>query len=273
MFSTYITPEVHVVDQPPATRAVSAKGLEMMSYGARAEPSRRQGRTLGYAILDGPARSVLPRSGRQYSRGAREVRSSADKIRTAARPLAMSSLSIQKWIRGTSTNRFAYSFLNRREHVRMKASPLPFRPCSAEHTRSAPANLASRPRLSGRAIHSHLNDFTPGHGPLAPSTRSTTRDFVNASRYYAPGCPAWSRTCKPGATARQRRSVCPQGGNGVDAADQEQRMKPPRCACGKEAVVVMNDVWLCLEDFQVRLEQQCNALKQARDILRGARNA
>jgi hypothetical protein len=50
-------------------------------------------------------------------------------------------------------------------------------------------------------------------------------------------------------------------------------MKPPRCACGKEAVVVMNDVWLCLEDFQVRLEQQCNALKQAREILRGARNA
>ena len=109
-------------------------------------------------------------------------------------------------------------------------------------------------------------------GRWAPSTRSTTRDFVNASRYYAPGCPAWSRTCNPGATARQDARCAPEG-NGVDAADQEQGMKPPRCACGKEAVVVMNDVWLCLEDFQVRLEQQCNALKQAREILRGARNA
>jgi hypothetical protein len=50
-------------------------------------------------------------------------------------------------------------------------------------------------------------------------------------------------------------------------------MKPPKCVCGKEAVVVMNDVWLCLEDFQVRLEQQSDRLRSALDMLRGARNA
>jgi hypothetical protein len=27
-------------------------------------------------------------------------------------------------------------------------------------------------------------------------------------------------------------------------------MKPPKCGCGEEAAVTMNDVWLCLEDFQ-----------------------
>lgn len=50
-------------------------------------------------------------------------------------------------------------------------------------------------------------------------------------------------------------------------------MKPPRCACGKEAVVVMNDVWLCLDHFQVRLEQQSTTLKRMLDMLRGACNA
>lgn len=49
-------------------------------------------------------------------------------------------------------------------------------------------------------------------------------------------------------------------------------MKPPKCACGKEAIVVMHDVWLCLEDFQARLEQQSTTLKRALDMLRGARN-
>lgn len=62
-------------------------------------------------------------------------------------------------------------------------------------------------------------------------------------------------------------------GSGIDAAGQEQGMKPPKCACGKEAVVVMHDVWLCLEDFQARLEQQSTTLKRALDMLRGARNA
>jgi hypothetical protein len=50
-------------------------------------------------------------------------------------------------------------------------------------------------------------------------------------------------------------------------------MKPPKCACGKEAAVVMTDVWLCLEDFQVRLEQHSETLKRALGMLRGARNA
>ena len=75
-----------------------------------------------------------------------------------------------------------------------------------------------------------------------------------------------------GATARATPSVVALG-NDVGVADQEQGMKPPRCACGKEAVVVMIDVWLCLDHFQVRLEQQSNKLKRMLDMLRGARNA
>jgi hypothetical protein len=35
----------------------------------------------------------------------------------------------------------------------------------------------------------------------------------------------------------------------------------------------MNDVWLCLEDFQAGLEQRSRTLQQALDVLRGARNA
>jgi len=34
----------------------------------------------------------------------------------------------------------------------------------------------------------------------------------------------------------------------------------------------MNDVWLCLEDFQARLEQRSRMLKQALDMLGGARH-
>ena len=49
-------------------------------------------------------------------------------------------------------------------------------------------------------------------------------------------------------------------------------MKRPRCACDRKAVVVMNDVWLCLEDFQARLEERSRMLKQALDVLRGALN-
>jgi hypothetical protein len=49
-------------------------------------------------------------------------------------------------------------------------------------------------------------------------------------------------------------------------------MKRPRCTCGREAVAVMNDVWLCLEDFQARLEQWSRTLKQALDTLGGARH-
>jgi hypothetical protein len=50
-------------------------------------------------------------------------------------------------------------------------------------------------------------------------------------------------------------------------------MKPPRCACGEEAVVTMHDVWLCLEDFRARLEQRSRTLQQALELLRGVRNA
>lgn len=49
-------------------------------------------------------------------------------------------------------------------------------------------------------------------------------------------------------------------------------MKRPSCTCGREAVAVMNDVWLCLEDFQARLEQRSTTLKQALDMLGGARH-
>ena len=50
-------------------------------------------------------------------------------------------------------------------------------------------------------------------------------------------------------------------------------MKLPKCSCGEAAVVVMNDVWLCLDDFQARLQQQSDRLRRAFDMLRGARNA
>ena len=50
-------------------------------------------------------------------------------------------------------------------------------------------------------------------------------------------------------------------------------MKPPKCGCGEEAAATINDVWLCLEDFQAGLEQRSRPLQQARDVLRGARNA
>ena len=50
-------------------------------------------------------------------------------------------------------------------------------------------------------------------------------------------------------------------------------MKPPKCWCGEAAAVTMNDVWLCLEDFQAWLEQRSRTLQQALDVLRGACNA
>ena len=50
-------------------------------------------------------------------------------------------------------------------------------------------------------------------------------------------------------------------------------MKPPRSACGEEAVVTMHDVWLCLEDFRARVEQRSRTLQQALELLRGVRNA
>jgi len=50
-------------------------------------------------------------------------------------------------------------------------------------------------------------------------------------------------------------------------------MRSPKCGCGEEAAVTMNDVWLCLEDFQTGLEHRSRTLQQALDVLRGARNA
>jgi len=50
-------------------------------------------------------------------------------------------------------------------------------------------------------------------------------------------------------------------------------MKPPKCGCGEEAAVTMNDVWLCLEDLQAVLKQRSRTLQQALDVLRGERNA
>ena len=46
-----------------------------------------------------------------------------------------------------------------------------------------------------------------------------------------------------------------------------------KCAGGGDAVVTMNDVWLCLEDFQAVLKQRSRTLQQALDVLRGAGNA
>jgi hypothetical protein len=34
----------------------------------------------------------------------------------------------------------------------------------------------------------------------------------------------------------------------------------------------MNDVWLCVEDFQARMEQHSRALQQALSLLRGVRH-
>jgi hypothetical protein len=50
-------------------------------------------------------------------------------------------------------------------------------------------------------------------------------------------------------------------------------MKRLKCAGGGDAVVTMNDVWLCLEDFQAVLKQRSRTLQQALDVLRGAGNA
>ena len=50
-------------------------------------------------------------------------------------------------------------------------------------------------------------------------------------------------------------------------------MKRLKCAGGGDAVVTMNDVWLCLEDFQAILKQRSRTLQQALDVLRGAGNA
>ena len=46
-------------------------------------------------------------------------------------------------------------------------------------------------------------------------------------------------------------------------------MKRTKYAGGGDAVVTVNDVWLCLEDIQAVLKQRSRTLQQALDVLRG----
>ena len=55
---------------------------------------------------------------------------------------------------------------------------------------------------------------------------------------------------------------------GIDPA--EARATRTKYAGGGDAVVTVNDVWLCLEDIQAELKQRSRTLQQALDVLRGA---
>jgi len=128
----------------------------------------------------------------------------------------------------------------------------------------------ARQRPVTAPIRSFLHSRRPGDVSAVPAALVFNLDFNEFPRLLSSfiGMVQNLQSCdraRPTSRRHRFRAVSPRRGT--------CEMKRLKCAGGGDAVVTMNDVWLCLEDLQAVLKQRSRTLQQALDVLRGAGNA